>query len=105
MKNFSQGGKTPFLTSKDIGRITVTIDLAPLIDAFAALGRGMTAMGQRINPATMQRLRAEMERLERDRRWRDDPLQLKARLVDPVVDHFRDQTVQVLEWMLERAKR
>jgi hypothetical protein len=81
------------------------VDLTPLIDAFAALGRGMTAMGQRINPATMQRLRARMERLERDRIWRDDPLQLKARLVDPVVEHFRAQTAQALEWMLERVKK
>jgi hypothetical protein len=80
------------------------VDLTPLIDAFAALGRGMTAMGQRIDPATMQRLRARMERLERDRRWRDDPLQLKARCIDPVVAHFREQTVQALEWMLEKVK-
>jgi len=43
-------------------------------------------------------------RAVRDRRWRDDPLQLKARLVDPVVAHFREQTVQALEWMLERVK-
>ena len=40
----------------------------------------------------------------RDRRWRDDPLQLKARCIDPVVAHFREQTVQALEWMLERVE-
>jgi hypothetical protein len=45
-----------------------------------------------------------MERLERDRRWRDDPLQLKARLIDPVVAHFRAQTAQVLEGLLRMVK-
>jgi hypothetical protein len=54
--------------------------------------------------AYVEKLRFENERKERDRRWKDDPLQLKALCIDPVVGHFRVQTVEVLEWMLKKVK-
>jgi hypothetical protein len=53
----------------------------------------------------LEKLRLEIEQKERDRRWRDDPLQLKARCIDPVVEHFRAQSVELLETLLRGLKK
>jgi hypothetical protein len=108
MKNFSQGGKIPPLSAKDIGRLAVTIDLTPIYQAAAKVNKAIATLSKIATDGGITRyleqLRLEVERKERDRRWRDDPLQLKARCIDPVVEHFRAQTVDVLEWMLLRVK-
>lgn len=109
MKTFSQGGKVPPLPTKGIGKLTVTLDLTPIYQAAAEVNRAITTLSKIATAGGLaqylEKLRLELERKERDRRWRDDPLQLKARYLDPVVEHFRAQTVEVLEWILEKVKK
>jgi hypothetical protein len=108
MKNFSQGGKVPSMSTKDIGKLTVTLDLTPIYQAAAEASKAIATLS-RISAnggltQYLEKLRLDIEQKERDRRWKDDPLQLKARYLGPVVEHFRAQTIEVLGWMLERVK-
>jgi hypothetical protein len=109
MKNFSQGGKVSPLSFSDLGKLAVTLDLMPVYQAAAGINRAIATLSKIATDGGLaqylEKLRLEIERKERDRRWRDDPLQLKARYLDPVVEHFRVQTVEVLEWILEKVKK
>jgi hypothetical protein len=108
MKNLSQGGKVPSMSTKDIGKLTVTLDLTPIYQAAAEASKAISTLSKVAVDGGLtqylEKLRLDIERKERDRRWMDDPLQLKARYLDPVMEHFRAQTVWGLEWMLERVK-
>jgi hypothetical protein len=108
MSDFSQGGKVAPMTFSDLGKALVTIDLTPIYQAAAEVNRAAATLSKLASDGGLtqylEQLRIDNGQKERDRRWRDDPLQLKARYLDPLVAHFREQTVQVLEWMVERVK-
>jgi hypothetical protein len=90
-------------------RYKVTLDLTPIYQAAAEVSKAIATLSKiSANGGLTQyieKLRLDIERRERDRRWRDDPLQLKARCIDPVVEGFRVQTVEVLETLLRIVKK
>ena len=109
MKNFSQGGKVPPITFSELGKLSVTLDLSPIYQAAAEVNRAIATLSKIASDGGiaqyLEQLRLEVEQKERDRRWRDDPLQLKARCIDPVVEHFRAQSVELLETLLRGLKK